>query len=539
VQQGSVRGRTWIVLALVVGCKSESKRFEKVPEPPGSGASIEPVFQNGSQVAAPDMPQLALAIDRIYRDQQPSKTPPYHVAGGTWTYFDAHAVDAPAAKLAIGMPLLKGGSEPSFAKAMLVPTTTDAGTALVAAFAKHFAVPVPPRQPGTLSPTEVAVAVLGVDLENTGGGFSEGGGTWTATKLFLSSDDVDSAEVFFNFSLADKRAELSEKDADYDKDLARVLAVDVRDGKPAPRTPDTDPTLAAKPAQVVVGAHLGERVDVIAATPQRALIAIDGAQNRLAWLDLHDGSVADIYTTQGELGIGACDRTLARCAILEVTPKTKDEHTISDPATLKLLEGGKLTATSIPVNAYAITRMSPDGRYLVFGFQQFAAWDLRTNKPLATLDDSHADYEFAGWRGAAIVLATRPDSGPPTYQLWHVDTGKLDAIPAPANESTSPDGSRKVAIRDGRVIVTPPTGAPRSIVLHPKDAAALGTDGCCEWLDARTLVINGHRRGFLDTDTMKVSLVDDDDEDTINVIDGSGHALVVRSDGAYFATIKL
>src|SRR5207244_6796384 len=129
----------------------------------------------------PDIPHLGLAIDTIYRDQRPSNTPPYHVAGGNWTYFDAHATDDRAAQLTIGVPSFAAHTEPSFGKAMLAPTTADAGAHVVAAFAKHFAVAVPPTATGTLAPTEIAVAVLGVGLANTGGGFSEGG-TWTATK---------------------------------------------------------------------------------------------------------------------------------------------------------------------------------------------------------------------------------------------------------------------------------------------------------------------------------------------------------------------
>jgi hypothetical protein len=51
-------------------------------------------------------------------------------------------------------------------------------------------------------------------------------GTWTATKLVFSSDsgDDDAGEVFFDFSLADHKAEFSLKDADYGNFVLAKLA---------------------------------------------------------------------------------------------------------------------------------------------------------------------------------------------------------------------------------------------------------------------------------------------------------------------------
>ena len=118
----------------------------------------------------------------------------------------------------------------------LVPTTSEAGTHFVAAFAKAFHVAGPPAHPGTLVPMLVPIAVLGVGTGASEDGYG-GEGTWDATKMFLSADDVDGAELFFNVSVAGKQGVFSEKDEDYDKDDLYVLAIALRDGAPPPRTP--------------------------------------------------------------------------------------------------------------------------------------------------------------------------------------------------------------------------------------------------------------------------------------------------------------
>ena len=51
-----------------------------------------------------------------------------------------------------------------------------------------------------------------------------GDGNWIASKLFLQLEGLE-GEVFFNFDPVAKQGEFSEKDAEYNADCAKVLAL--------------------------------------------------------------------------------------------------------------------------------------------------------------------------------------------------------------------------------------------------------------------------------------------------------------------------
>jgi hypothetical protein len=174
-------------LVVVVACKGEKREAAKVVEGSGSGSgmgTVEPVFSQGSQISRDTVPALPFAIDKVYEKQQPSDAAPYHAAGGTWTFFDAHVAKDPAATFTVGVPQLAGGDEPSFGKAILVPTTAQAGARVVQAFATAFGVPVPAPRPGKLAPLRVNTAVLGHGIGNEDNGF---GGTARGTHRSGSS----------------------------------------------------------------------------------------------------------------------------------------------------------------------------------------------------------------------------------------------------------------------------------------------------------------------------------------------------------------
>jgi hypothetical protein len=322
----------------------------------------------------------------------------------------------------------------------------------------------------------------------------------------------------------------------------------LRDGQPAPRTPATDPTLAPRPAELVLGPRLpGKRVEVVANNAQRAIVTIEYDDHAaVASIDLATGTVQPLYTTKHELGVGGCDRELRRCVIQEVTPKSRTERTGDDPTRLVLLDGTTAAPLDIAVGAYDLVRMSPDAKFLTTGFGSVIAWDLRGKRKLATLPDEHALRDFLGWRDAAIVFAHHDEASSikiDRYELWHVDTGKLETISQPPESvgSVSPDGKRRIDAANGKAIVTPlPGDTSRSLVLHPSDYKAID-EGCCEWLDARYVAIPGRHYGFLDTDAMKVSLVADapaDDDRVIHMLPGSGHVLVEVGSTTSLATVK-
>ncbi|MBL8956408.1 MAG: hypothetical protein JNK82_36880 [Myxococcaceae bacterium] len=179
-----------------------------VPARPDDG----PVAEPGNAGA-----RLALKVVKSYPKQKPSPKPPYHVAGGDWTYLD---LEGPGGvEVTFGVQFKKSAESFSFGKAELF-----ANRAFADAFDAKFGGapgPVKAKKPGPLA---MGVAVLGQDVvRHKGGGFGNAGeGSWVATKLFPEVGDRQ-GEVFFNWSVDEGHAEFSEKDVDYADDLSFVF----------------------------------------------------------------------------------------------------------------------------------------------------------------------------------------------------------------------------------------------------------------------------------------------------------------------------
>ena len=144
-----------------------------------------------------------------------------------------------------------------------------------------------------------------------------------------------------------------------------------------------------------------------------------------------------------------------------------------------------------------------------------------------------------------MALVSLEDLGDPggdkTYAAWHLDTNTLEPLAAaPARgDATSPDGTRTLAVGDGKVTVTPKGGAARTLVLDPRDARAAEPD-CCKWLDNRYVSFPAKTLGVIDTDTMKIAFAPpsgDDDEQRIIPLAGSLQALVTNGDDLVLAKI--
>ena len=166
-------------------------------------------------------PHLGFRIVKLHEQQKPSKKPPYFEPGGDWTFMELDAGEGVA--LVAGIQFKKSSESFSFGKAQLSVANPEAGAAFTSAFDAQFG-----GKAGKLKahkgPLEMGVAVLGQDLVRERHGGFRGGrfGKWTATKLFPELDGRQ-GEVFFNYSVEDKTAELTEKDADYADDLAFVF----------------------------------------------------------------------------------------------------------------------------------------------------------------------------------------------------------------------------------------------------------------------------------------------------------------------------
>ncbi len=550
--------RYLLVVVAVLGCKSsheEPKPALKTVSPPPS----MPIAGSGSDgVAEPmiggnrdDVGNLPFVITKVEPAQQPSASAPWHAAGGTWTYFEAHVAGDDAATFAALVPSFDGGM---FGKMQLVPTTPAGGARVVAAFANAFHVKAPAPVPGgQLQPLQMPLAVLGLHTGRNDG-FS-GEGTWTATKWFCTTDSVEAAEVFFNFSLDDKRGELSEKDADYDADIASCLATALRDGQPPPRTPANDPTLATTGPELVIGKQIGSaHAQAIAVTATRILLSEDdGTHGSLVAVDPKTAATTTLLSVTDRVEGGACNADATICALKLSTPAEARNTFGGDDKTRVVLLAGS-TTTPIPIAQASLPVLSPDGTWIAAeGNHELVAWNRTTKR---TVKVPVADKTYArvyGWKhdgGHAIALVEVSTFSPEkrTAYTWDVEgAGKLvetKDVPPEEDQSNpmSPDGKRRADFTpDGKLTVTPlPSGAPRTLMFHPSDRRS-AHPGCCKWLDSRYLELRGKNYGFIDTDAMKVSFVPraaGDDEQDVTIAPGMAIALVRRGDGMFLATIK-
>ncbi len=183
-------------------------------------ASPPPVTKNDGPTVEPgggSGPHLELTIVKSYPKHKPSPKPPWHVPGGDWTYLDLRGEDG--VTLTFGIQFKKTEEMFGFGKAELF-----ASPGFADAFDAQFGGAPGETKPKKPAPLKLSAAILGQDVKrHRGGGFGKAGeGTWLATKLFPELGDRQ-GEVFFNFSVEEGRAELTEKDADYADDLSFVF----------------------------------------------------------------------------------------------------------------------------------------------------------------------------------------------------------------------------------------------------------------------------------------------------------------------------
>jgi hypothetical protein len=180
-----------------------------------------------------DVSGLALTIDAVYEHEKPLDKPPWHGAGGDWRFLDLRTPGG--ARFTVGMgdhKVAKPDVPFVLYEAMLIGGERAQGEAVVNELAKGLGTSPPARSKKArpLLPTRLTAVELARNVaRSTDGGFS-GAGTWTASKWTFETDD-DEAEIYFNHSLADKRAELMTKDEEYNKGIAAVFAAALRDGQ--------------------------------------------------------------------------------------------------------------------------------------------------------------------------------------------------------------------------------------------------------------------------------------------------------------------
>lgn len=506
-----------LVAVLILGCRRKEAVVEQQPTP------VPPSFDlvtsdAGAHAELGALTKLAFRITAVHEKQQPQKTPPYHAAGGDWTFFDAVANDN--IEFGFGFLVNDPGKKFAFGKAMFTVPDRARGKALVSAIASSFGGAVPKEKPPTeLAPAQFAMALLGRDMHVTGGAFEGQGGGWTATKLFLHRDGRE-GEVFFNFNLAKKVGGFAEKDPEYADQVASFLADELRDGPRPKRTPSTDPNMTAK------GPHIewlrtvkargygmdGDRYLLIEPT--------DGGGERLVSMTLDTDAREEVLRVPHSLGLVQC--TSGFCLAQDVRHAVQGQWSTSDPHSVFAIDRAKKTSVELSLENgdFASNAIAPTGAYAV----------VFTDKPLG--DSANARYRIAHvverdgkvrgpvflgetWLdlvsvGASSFVLRRGAKAGANEAAAEIDAKSLKVTPvaAPAEDATenkSPSGRRVVTCSDAEIVVRDvATGKTRSFPVHEDDRARI-SDGCVRFANDRFLEYRGTVFGYIDVETMKLN----------------------------------
>src|SRR2546426_166520 len=272
---------TLLAAILIAGCKRETQETSQPGSTNYQSISIEP----GTRAAESDnWGYLALRIVRAHENQKLLDQAPWHAPGGDWAFLECEVEKQPSARVLIGTKThstTRADLPISWGEALIAVNDSMAGSAFVDVFSKAFHQPSPPRYgdkpPGRL---KMSTAVLGANqVRSPQGGFRDGRkGTWTATKWFLQNETVE-AEVFFNYSVTEKRAEFSEKDEDYREALIDQLVIGLRDGPLPERTPENDPTLTLNGPRVVEWERIAETNETAQFVPSGESILITATED--------------------------------------------------------------------------------------------------------------------------------------------------------------------------------------------------------------------------------------------------------------------
>jgi hypothetical protein len=221
-----------VAIALCVVAAVGCKKVEEVRLAPEAETPKPPVSKPAPSLATAELkigggdeapPHLGFKIVKVYDGQMPTETQPGHADGGQWQFFDAITSDGAPFTFGWHAVAAKGDLPIAFGDGELA---TPARPRFVASLARAFGQSVPKAAGASRAakPMKVRLVVLGQDVAAQPGGGYGGQGTAVATKLFFVGDDSADAEVFFNFNLAARTGEFSEKDADYDKDVVEIAA---------------------------------------------------------------------------------------------------------------------------------------------------------------------------------------------------------------------------------------------------------------------------------------------------------------------------
>jgi len=418
---------------------------------------------------------LALQIAHVHEKQQPLDQFPWHKDGGDWTFLDCRPAKDPMTRIVIGVRTKSAAKSNSpfggWGEALLA-ADANAGAAFVETFTRAFHQPSPARHGRT--PTgrvKAETAVLGVNMARSpeGGFGGKRKGTWTATKWFLS-DDISETEVFFNFSLVDKRAEFSEKDEEYREGLVRQLVVGLRDGPLPERTPENDSTLTLVGPQVTNWSRIADRKASCRFTADSAALIFSETSDSLStkMFSAPVTNPADRKKLAEFEGVAYISQVFGASSdspilIQETLRKNPGEISTGDPARLWLVSPGLKQPIDVPPSitnwSLAAHPVSPDKQFIVL--QTWARMPNKKGARIIHIGDRKSaqwhtvslpglDLDFEGWLGKGgqgIALASTNALQSDQAKPFRLDpaTGQLTelvAIPPGfgPHERLSPDG---------------------------------------------------------------------------------------------------
>ena len=284
-----------LIVFLVTGCGRKP-----VPQAPNNGTPEGPPRAEFRIGDTSDEPRhLPFQITAVHEKRKRSNEPPFHAPGGEWTFFDCQASRVATVVFTVGVASKSGpGKVPvAWGNAVLSVKDREAGARFVELFGKVFSGKLPPpvQRVHVPAPLAIKTAILGQNMDRESkGGFSGEAGEWMATKWFPEHDG-HAGEVYFNYNLAQRQGEFSEKDADYADDLVALFASAFRDGPRPERTPENDPNLTRTGPRIGPPRKLLSRLSShYSFSPQDGLVQI--------WPSSGGAVVADLQVCRGAAG---------------------------------------------------------------------------------------------------------------------------------------------------------------------------------------------------------------------------------------------
>jgi len=480
---------------------------------------------------------LPFKITAVHEKQNPSTDAPFHVKGGEWTFFDCQASSDPNVAFTVGVASKSSaGKVPvAWGDAVLIVKDREAGARFVESFSKAFAgkVPTPVNLAHVPKPLSIKTAILGYNGNRAEtGGFSGEGGGWTATKWFPEHDGR-SGEVYFNYNLAKRHGEFSEKDAGYGDDLVAVFASALRDGPRPERTPENDPNLTRiGPASGTPRKLLPRYVAHECFSPKaRFAVYQDGTTIFALPLDQPDGKPFEVVRfDHSPWTVRVLDDDL-NLIVQEGVSESPGVKSSADPMRIWWVNGKKNEKKLLrgPEKDLHLAEepVSPDQRYIVLSQWQDEPRKEGRTKVLEILDRESGkscicklkakDLSVIGWEktetGLRVVAVTNrwqfdKKAGSELY-LADPITGKLERqenvdARLEIDNPLSPDGKHRVRVGKDELIVTGvDDGKQRRFVFHEDDRRFIGPE-CVEWVSPRYLKFNGQRLALIDVTTMKM-----------------------------------